>query len=75
MHNDLALPNSVVEMFKGALGVPPGGWPKKLQRSFCAAKSRIAGVPERMLEPGDFKAAKQALEKKLGTRRRRRRSC
>src|ERR1700757_4436302 len=30
--HDMPFPNSVVEMFSGALGVPPGGWPKKLQK-------------------------------------------
>ena len=30
--HDMSLPNSVVEMFSGVLGVPPGGWPPKLQR-------------------------------------------
>ena len=40
--HDLSLPNSVVDMFSGVLGVPPGGWPRKLQkiilREGCSAK-------------------------------------
>ena len=38
-HN-LTLPNSVVDMFMGSLGEPEGGWPEKMQRSFCAARNR-----------------------------------
>src|SRR5689334_5276710 len=30
--HDLAVPNSVVDMFCGSLGTPPGGWPRKLQK-------------------------------------------
>ncbi len=39
-HHDLSLPNSVVEMFSGALGVPPGGWPKKFKILFCVGRLR-----------------------------------
>jgi pyruvate carboxylase len=64
-HNDLALPNSVVEMFKGALGVPPGGWPKKLQKIVLRGAEPEHGRPGAQLAPADFPAVKQTLEKKL----------
>ena len=65
VHHDLALPNSVVEMFKGALGVPPGGWPKKLQNIILRGAKPDRGRPSANLEPVDMPEAKQALEKKL----------
>ena len=65
VHHDLALPNSVVEMFKGALGVPPGGWPKKLQSIILRGAKPERGRPSANLDPVDMPAAKQALEKKL----------
>ena len=66
MHNDLALPNSVVEMFRGALGVPPGGWPKKLQAIVLRGAKPDRGLPSDLLDPVNFPAAKQTLEKKTG---------
>jgi pyruvate carboxylase len=30
-NHELTLPNSVVDMFSGSLGVPDGGWPKDVQ--------------------------------------------
>jgi pyruvate carboxylase len=38
--HDLSLPNSVVEMFSGILGVPPGGWPRKLQKIILRGTAR-----------------------------------
>ena len=66
VHHDLSLPNSVVEMFRGELGVPPGGWPKKLQRIVLRGEKPLQKRPGASLAPVDFPAAKRALEKKLG---------
>jgi pyruvate carboxylase len=64
--HDIALPNSVVEMFSGALGVPPGGWPKKLQRIILRGQAPLKGRPSANLPPADFSAEKAELEKKTG---------
>jgi pyruvate carboxylase len=66
VHHDVSLPNSVVDMFRGALGVPPGGWPKKLQRIVLRGERPDRGRPSALLEPVDFPAAKQAFEGKVG---------
>jgi pyruvate carboxylase len=66
VNHDLSLPNSVVEMFQGALGTPPGGWPKKVQNIILRGKKPDSGRPGAILEPVDFPAAHKALEKKLG---------
>jgi pyruvate carboxylase len=65
-HHDISLPNSVVEMFSGALGVPPGGWPKKLQKIILRGQSPLKGRPSANLAPIDWDKERVELEKKLG---------
>jgi len=64
--HDLSLPNSVVEMFSGVLGVPPGGWPKKLQKIILRGAAPLRGRPSANMEPAKFEDEQQALEKRLG---------
>src|SRR6202162_1087087 len=64
-NHDLALPNSVVEMFTGVLGVPPGGWPKKLQKIILRGAAPMKGRPGASLEAVDLAEASATLEKKL----------
>lgn len=65
-HHDLAFPNSVVEMMSGVLGVPPGGWPKKLQKIILRGETPLKGRPSANLPPADFSSEKEVLEKKTG---------
>src|SRR6202030_1749043 len=65
-HHDLSLPNSVVEMFSGVLGVPPGGWPSKLQKIILRGAAPLKGRPGASLEIADLAEASGTLEKKLG---------
>jgi pyruvate carboxylase len=64
----LQIPNSVVEMFSGALGEPEGGWPKKLQRIILRNGKPQRGRPGARLKPADFEETAALLEKKLGHR-------
>jgi pyruvate carboxylase len=64
--HDLSLPNSVVEMFSGVLGVPPGGWPKKLQKIILRGAAPLRGRPGSKMEPVRFEEEQSALEKKVG---------
>jgi pyruvate carboxylase len=64
-HHDVSLPNSVVEMFSGTLGVPPGGWPKKLQNIILRGRPPMEGRPGANLPAVDFKEQQAQLEKKL----------
>jgi len=64
--HDLSLPNSVVEMFSGALGVPPGGWPAKLQRIVLRGAAPLQGRPGASLPAADFTEVANALEKRTG---------
>ena len=43
--HDVSFPNSVVEMFSGVLGVPPGGWPRKLQKIILRGQAPLKGRP------------------------------
>ncbi|HEX4535660.1 MAG TPA: pyruvate carboxylase [Candidatus Acidoferrum sp.] len=63
--HDVSLPNSVVEMFSGVLGVPPGGWPKKLQKIILRGQAPVHGRPGASLEDVDLDKEEKALEKKL----------
>jgi len=63
--HDISLPNSVVEMFSGALGVPPGGWPTKLQRIILRGQAPLKGRPGASLPPVIFEAEQAQLEKKV----------
>src|ERR1700682_3264187 len=65
-HHDLSLPNSVVEMFSGVLGVPPGGWPKKLQKIILRGQAPLRGRPSAKLQAVKFDIEQQSLEKKVG---------
>jgi pyruvate carboxylase len=64
--HDLSLPNSVVEMFSGVLGVPPGGWPKKLQKIVLRGQEPLKGRPSASMAAVDFEKEKESLEKKTG---------
>ena len=64
-HHDLSLPNSVVEMFSGTLGVPQGGWPRKLQRIILRGQAPRKGRPGASLVPANFEEEQAKLEKKV----------
>ncbi len=64
--HDLSLPNSVVEMFSGVLGVPPGGWPKKLQKIILRGEEPLKGRSSANMPPAKFEEEQAALEKKVG---------
>jgi pyruvate carboxylase len=66
VEHDVSFPNSVVEMFSGALGVPPGGWPTKLQKILLRGAQPLKGRPSASLAAVDFEEEKKLLEKKAG---------
>ena len=59
-------PDSVVDMMRGSLGKPPGGWPKKIQKILLRNEAPIRGRAGAKLPSIDFKAATAELEKKIG---------
>jgi pyruvate carboxylase len=62
--HDVPFPNSVVEMFSGVLGVPHGGWPKKLQKIILRGQAPLKGRPGSNLPPVDFAKEQSLLEEK-----------
>ena len=62
---DIAFPASVVDMLKGDLGQPPGGWPEALQKKALKGETPITVRPGSLLPEADLKAAKAEAEKKI----------
>jgi pyruvate carboxylase len=63
---DLAFPESVVELFEGRLGQPPGGFPAKLQQRVLRGRQPLTGRPGASLPPADFAAKRAELEHQIG---------
>jgi pyruvate carboxylase len=64
-HN-ISFPNSVVEMFSGVLGVPPDGWPKKLQKIILRGAKPLRGRPGASLAAVDFLVEAESVSAKVG---------
>ena len=64
--HDMPFPNSVVEMFSGALGVPPGGWPRKLQKIILNGRTPVKGRPSASLPPANFEEEQKQLKERVG---------
>ena len=67
-NHTLTLPNSVIEMFQGALGIPAGGWPKKIQKIILKGAKPGHGRPGAHLKPADLTETGDLVEKKIGRR-------
>jgi pyruvate carboxylase len=63
---DVAFPASVIEMLRGDLGQPPGGWPPALQVKALKGEAPITARPGSLLPPVDLVAARAEAEKKIG---------
>jgi pyruvate carboxylase len=62
---ELAFPESVVELFEGRLGQPPGGFPAELQKRVLRGRQPFTERPGAALPPADFAATREALRKQL----------
>jgi pyruvate carboxylase len=63
----LALPNSVVDMFMGSLGQPEGGWPPKLQQVVLHGRKPVEGRPGAQLPPADLAQAASKVAQQTGS--------
>ncbi len=63
---ELAFPDSFVQMMKGMMGQPPGGWPVELQRAVLKGEEPITCRPGELLEEFDFDAARTLLKTRYG---------
>lgn len=58
-------PESVVDMLRGGLGQPPGGWPKKLQKIVLGDRPAYTDRPGARLKPLDLEQVRAELSAKL----------
>ncbi len=63
---DIAFPASVVEMLRGELGQPPGGWPAALQTKALKGAPPIAVRPGSLLQQADLAAARREVQTRIG---------
>lgn len=64
--HELSFPDSVKAMFRGDLGQPAGGWPKRLQAIILQGETPYTDRPNAHLEPVDFDTQQKSLETKYG---------
>jgi pyruvate carboxylase len=64
-NTDVAFPDSVVDMMKGNLGQPPGGWPAAIQKKVLKGESPITDRPGAHLPAVDLEAVRAQLSKDL----------
>jgi pyruvate carboxylase len=63
---EIAFPASVIEMLRGDLGQPPGGWPEALQRKALKGEVPIHARPGSLLPPADFAVMRKEAEARCG---------
>jgi pyruvate carboxylase len=64
--HSVAFPDSVADMMSGSLGVPPDGWPTKVQKVLLRGVKPIEGRAGAKLPPADFDEVKATLTAELG---------
>lgn len=62
---DIAFPESVVSLFRGDLGQPPGGFPADLQRKILNGEEPYLGRPGEHLPPTDLEAERAKVSERL----------
>ncbi len=62
---DVAFPESVVDMLKGNLGQPHGGWPSGILNKVLKGEMPLTERPGKTLPPVDFDATRAYLEQEL----------
>ena len=63
---EIAFPDSVVQMMRGDLGQPPGGWPKEIQKKILKGEKPITVRPGSLIPPADLEVERKAAAEKLG---------
>jgi pyruvate carboxylase len=62
---DLVFPDSVVELFEGRLGQPPGGFPKALQKRILRERKAMRRRPGANLPAADFSETRREIESQV----------
>jgi pyruvate carboxylase len=63
---DVSFPDSVIDMMKGSLGQPPGGWPAGIQKKVLKGEKPNLDRPGKHLKPVDLGAVRVELTEKVG---------
>ena len=63
---DVAFPDSVVDMMKGNLGQPHGGWPAAILKKVLKGEAPLTDRPGKSLPPVDLEATRAKLIDELG---------
>ncbi|EED34160.1 pyruvate carboxylase [Luminiphilus syltensis NOR5-1B] len=63
---DVSFPDSAVDMMRGDLGQPPGGWPEAIQQRILGDESPYTERPGSRLEAIDLEATRKELSEQLG---------
>ena len=63
---ELAFPASVIDLIGGGMGQPPGGFPEEVKKRVLRGEPGQTGRPGETLEPVDFEAAAETVEKMVG---------
>ena len=63
--SDVAFPESVVQLFRGDLGQPYGGFPEALQRKILKGEKPLTQRPGAGMPPADLDAERAKIQKKL----------
>ena len=63
---EVAFPESVVQMLRGDLGQPAGGWPPGLQKKVLKGEKPLTTRPGAAMAPLDLAAERKNLSEKLG---------
>ncbi|SHJ12755.1 pyruvate carboxylase [Wenxinia saemankumensis] len=63
---EVSFPDSVIDMMKGNLGQPPGGWPEKIQKKVLKGEKPMTDRPGKHLKPVDHEQVRAELAEQLG---------
>jgi len=63
---DITAPESVMDLLSGAMGQPPGGFPKDVQKSILKGRPVVDGRPGASMPPADIEATRTKLTALLG---------
>ncbi|MEO5335120.1 MAG: hypothetical protein H7839_24165, partial [Magnetococcus sp. YQC-5] len=61
-NREISFPESVVQLFRGDLGQPPGGFPEDLQRKILKNQTPMTQRPGAVLPPVDLEAYRATVE-------------
>ena len=62
---DISFPASAINMMRGDLGQPPGGWPKAIQKKILKDEKPYSNRPGENLEPVDLEKTRKDLKIEL----------